>query len=73
MLELQQNLLEDQICNRIVQYTINDLDFDWPELSLPSQSWIQWELRNQGFEIECHGLDKFPTNSIQLKKLIYPI
>lgn len=73
MLELQQNLLEDQICNRIVQYTINDLNFDWPELPLPSQSWVQWDLRNQGFELRCRGLDKFPNNSVQLKKLIYPI
>jgi len=32
---------------------------------------IQWQLRNQGYEIQCHGLDMFPTNSVQLRKLIY--
>lgn len=37
------------------------------------EAFVQWKLRNQGFEIRCDGLDKFPTNSLQLKKLLYPV
>ena len=73
MMQLQKYLGQDQLCHQIVQSTVNGAQFDWNELPLISQSWVQWELRNQGFEIECHGLDIFPTNSIQLRKLIYPI
>jgi len=73
MLQLQKYLDQDRLCRQLVHSTIVGNQFNCTELSLVSQSWIQWELRNQGFEIECHGLDIFPTNSIQLKKLIYPI
>jgi len=73
MLQKQKYLDQDRLCRQIVHSTVGGNQFNWTELSLVSQSWIQWELRNQGFEIECYGLDIFPTNSIQLKKLIYPI
>lgn len=36
-----------------------------------SEAWIQWQLRNLGYEIQCHGLDKFPTNSVHLHELLY--
>lgn len=26
---------------------------------------------NLGYEIQCHGLDKFPTNSVHLHELMY--
>jgi hypothetical protein len=73
MMKLQVNLDQDHTCQKIIQSIINNDNFDWKELPLPSQAWIQWELRNRGFEIQCHGLDNLPTNSIQLKKLLYPI
>jgi hypothetical protein len=73
MLKLQKYLDQDWLCHQIVDSTIAGKNFIWAELPLPSQSWVQWELRNQGFEIECCGLDIFPTNSIQLKKLLYSI
>lgn len=71
MIKLQQSLGQDQLCQQIVQATINNEDMVWPELPIPSQSWIQWQLRNLGFELQCHGLDIFPNNSVQLKKLLY--
>jgi hypothetical protein len=73
MIQLQNHLDQDRLCHQIVYSTVIGKELNWTELSLVSESWIQWELRNQGFEIECHGLDIFPTDSVQLKKLIYHI
>ena len=72
MLSLQQSLGQDQLCNKIVDSIINNQVFEWEdqELPLPSQSWIQWQLRNLGYELKCHGLDIFPTNTTQLRKLL---
>lgn len=72
-IELQNYRTHDQLCKDIVECTINNRDLQWDELSLCSESWIQWELRNQGFEIRCDGLDIFPTNSVQLRELLYPV
>jgi hypothetical protein len=75
MLSLQKWSTQDQLCNNIINSILSDQLFDWGDqiLPLPSQSWLQWELRNRGFEIQCNGLDKFPTNSVQLKELLYPV
>ena len=75
MLSLQKCLTQDQLCNKIINSVLSDQLFDWSDqpLPLPSQSWVQWELRNHRLEIQCNGLDKFPTNSVQLKELLYPV
>jgi hypothetical protein len=71
MLRLQQYLNQDKICEQIIQSIISDYYFEWEQLPLISQSWVQWQLRNLGFEIQCNELNIFPRNSAQLKKLIY--
>jgi len=72
-LSLQKNLTQDQLCKTILTAVIEYQDFTWNELPFISEVWVQWELRNQGFEIQCDGLDKFPTNSIQLRELLYSV
>lgn len=72
-LELQKYLTHDQLCKNIVQSVLSDTALSWEPLSLCSESWIQWSLRNHGFEIRCNELDTFPTDSLQLKELLYPI
>lgn len=73
MLSLQKNLGQDLLCNQIIHCTLDDKNLDWTDqyLSLTTESLIQYELRQQGFEMYCDGLDKFPTNSVELKKIIY--
>lgn len=73
MVKLQQFQNQDSLCETIVTSTIQRTLFDWSDTDLPlaSQSWIQWRLRNLGYELRCDGLDLFPTNSIQLQELIY--
>lgn len=75
MLSLQKFINQDQICNQIINSVVSNKQFDWGDqlLPLPSEAWIQWQLRNLGYEIRCHGLDIFPTNSVHLQKLIYKI
>jgi hypothetical protein len=70
---LQKYLGQDQLCQQIIQSLSNGIDFSWNKLPLASESWVQWQLRNQNFEIRCEGLDTFPTNSVQLKELLYTI
>lgn len=72
-LKLQKYINQDQLCNQIISAVVNNQVFEWEKLTLTSESWLQWELRNCGFEIRCHGLDMFPTNSVQLKELLYPV
>ena len=73
MLSLQRYRNQDQLCNDIIANTLNSVPFDWvdKDLPLPSQCYIQWALRNNGYEMACHGLDLFPTNSVNLKSILY--
>ena len=72
-LQNQTYMHQDLICNTIIHSVINSMDYNWEPLSLCSESWLQWQLRNHGFEICCDGLDNFPTNSLQLKELLYSV
>jgi hypothetical protein len=72
-LKLQKFYGQDQICQKIIQSVLTNQPMQWDVLPLPSEAWIQWELRNRGYEIRCHGLDIMPTNSVQLKELLYPV
>lgn len=72
-LSLQKFIPQDRLCHQIVSATIDRVVLSWDQLPLPSEAWIQWKLRNQGFEIRCDGLDTFPTNSLHLRELLYPL
>jgi hypothetical protein len=73
MLALQKNLNIDQTCNQIVNAVISNESISWDPISLIGEGWVQWQLRNLGYEIRCNGLDLFPTNSVKLQELIYKI
>jgi len=70
-LKNQKYLHHDALCADIILAVTNNQNFSWEPLSLPSEAWIQWQLRNLGYEIQCHELDKFPTNSVHLHELLY--
>lgn len=69
----QQYLHADRLCAQIIDSVGQSQNFSWNPLSLVSESWIQWRLRDLGYEIKCHELDKFPTDSVHLKELLYTI
>lgn len=72
-LALQVNIGQDELCANILDAVQTKTYFEWESLPLASEVWIQWQLRNLGFEIQCHGLDKFPTNSVYLTELLYSV
>jgi len=73
MLSLQKFTNHDILCNQIVNHAVTDVLLDWQHqpLTLVSESWIQWRFRELGYKMACHGLDMFPTNTVQLKELLY--
>lgn len=71
MLSLQHYLNQDSLCNNIINAILTSQPLSWNSLPMPSQSWVQWQLRNLGYEIRCDGLDIFPTNSVNLQELLY--
>jgi hypothetical protein len=73
MLQLQKHQNQDLLCSNIIDSVVNKNNFDWSDQELPlaSQSYIQWKLREIGYEIECHGLDLFPTNNVHLRSILY--
>ena len=70
-LHLQQYLDHDRICREIIESIKNNTNISWDTLTLPSEAWTQWALRNLGYEIKCYDLDVFPTNSKTLRDLLY--
>jgi len=75
MLKLQQHIDKDKLCRTIVSELLNSRYYDYSDkqLSLVDESWIQWELRNRGYEMYCDGLNEFPTNTEELDKKIYKV
>lgn len=71
MLNSQQYLNQDRLCSDIIESVTNAQMMHWDNLPIPSQSWIQWRLRELGYEIRCDGLDIFPTTSVHLQELLY--
>lgn len=69
-LQLQKYLDQDRICNAVVESIRDNTNITWPALTLPSEAWIQWTLRNMGYEIKCHELNVFPTDSESLRNLL---
>ncbi len=68
----QQYVIDEHFwAHRAVQHTLAGVDVTWPSLTPVGESIVQHHLRLNGWEIECDGLDTFPTNSLQLKKLLY--
>jgi len=70
-IKLQKHIDQDKICNYIIDSILNGDFITWNALPIVSEAWIQWRLRELGYEIRCHGLDTFPTTSVQLKELLY--
>lgn len=73
MIQLQTHLGKDQLCARILQSVTAEADehFNFGNICLPSQAWIQYQLRLNGYELQCDGLDVFPQSTKELQNLTY--
>jgi hypothetical protein len=65
----------DQLCHDIVSAVLNGHNLSWQQhqLTLIDEAYIQYLLRQNRLELRCYGLDTFPTSSVQLKELLYPV
>lgn len=73
MMGLQQHLSKDHVCQCIVRGTINGANFNFPELTVLDEAWLQWKFKTSGFELVGFNLNTFPTNTADLKKLLHPL
>lgn len=65
----------DSLCQHIVSAVLDDQELEWhsDQLDLIDEAHIQYLLRQHRLELRCYGLDTFPTNSVQLKQLLYSV
>ena len=61
---------EFELLDKIVRHSINCSDFTWQNLCFVSEAIVQRRLRDLGYDLRCHRLDQFPTNSIDLSDLL---
>ena len=67
-----QNLHNAQIlCDQWVNNIIELQDQKSPCQTIFDEAWVQHQLRARGYEIQCDGLDSFPTDSASMAKKIY--
>lgn len=59
----------DTIVDTILTQPNSLATFHWNTLSIMGEAIVQSRLRHHGIEIACQGINQFPTNSSELKKL----
>lgn len=74
-IEKQYHKNKDELIKKIVYSILNNIDMNWgnENLTIIDESFIQMELRNNGYEIKCFNLNEFPTSTKDLKPLLYAI
>lgn len=71
---LQTHCYKDQLIKSIVLNLLNNKYQEWNNsLTLVDEAMIQYFLRNHGYELQCHGLNHFPSNTKDLKKVMYQV
>ena len=70
--ELAQQYITNEynLIDAIVEFTLENHPYSWGSLNIISEAIIQHRLREKGYEIQCDGLNTFPTDSESLAKLL---
>lgn len=73
MLALQPHTGKDQLCADILNSVLDDHgdQQEFGDICMVSQALVQYQLRMQGYELRCDGLNEFPTDTHTLKSFIY--
>jgi hypothetical protein len=68
----QDHIYKDQYISKIVFSLVNEIDLDWEEYNLTffDEIFIQRSLLDQGIEIACYGVNKFPTNTKDFSSIL---
>ena len=64
-------LYKDRLIKDLTSATINDKFMEMKDLSIFDEAIIQRNLRLEGYEIECFGLNTWPVSTTELRELIY--
>lgn len=68
----QQYILDEYTTiQRIMRAVLHGQDYSWSPLSIVSESILQHHCRCANLEWRCDGLDKLPTNTLDLVKIMY--
>ena len=69
MLSNQKFLGQDHLCTQIIDSFVSNVEFDYSNnlLTLVDEVWLQWRLRDLGWELKCHGLNQFPRSTSKLQ------
>lgn len=67
----QQYILDEfDLLDQIVKQTVDGQEFSWKPINIISESIVQQRFRKAGYEIKCHDLNTFPTDSKTLYSLL---
>lgn len=72
-ISLQKFIKQDELADKIVtaiQEKDKSLSWQQNQLSIITEAWIQRWIRNAGYNLKCHGLNRFPTTSKELIRLL---
>lgn len=70
----QQYILNEfNLIDLIVKSTLSNSKLSWEPLNIIAESIVQQRLRQKGYDLKCHGLNEFPTDSLTLNKLLCTI
>jgi hypothetical protein len=61
---------EFNLLDQIVKCSISNADLEWKSINIIAESIVQQRLRASGYEIQCDGLDVFPTDAKTLYSLL---
>jgi hypothetical protein len=69
--EKQQYIIDEfNLLDEICYNATSNLAFAWPRINVIAEAIVQQRLRALGYEIQCDGLDTFPTDAKTLYKLL---
>ena len=70
MLELQEHKHKDKVTSTIIDMFLSDADYNYSDikLSIVDEAWIQYSLRENGYELLCDGMNEFPKTVKELIK-----
>jgi hypothetical protein len=67
----QQYIMDEfDLLDRVIECTINNVPFSWSPVNIIAEAIVQQRLRANDYEIQCDGLDVFPTDSATLYNLL---
>lgn len=61
---------EFDLLDKIVNSAIHNTDLIWEPMNIIAESIIQQRLRQKGYEIQCDGLNSFPTSATELHSML---